>query len=369
MKWSWKIGEFAGIGVFVHATFPLLLAFVALPAILNDGDIVGAIESILFILVLFVCVVLHEYGHALTARRYGIQTQDITLLPIGGVARLERMPEKPSQEFFVAIAGPMVNVVIAAILFVVMILAGVAVPSLGLGFGNESFIEQLFTINVMLVLFNLIPAFPMDGGRVLRALLASRIDYAKATTYAARIGQAIAVVFAIAGFFVSPLLILTAVFIFFGAQGETQMAQQRSKLRGFTVGHAMRTNIRALAPYEWLSSAVDSIMSTAQQDFPIVENGRVVGILTRDALLKGIQQFGAYVPIAQVMRRDVTTVEANQPLGAAAETMQANQMMSVPVTNNGTLVGILTFDSIREFLTLQKILKPRTQQAGETPML
>jgi Zn-dependent protease/predicted transcriptional regulator len=369
MKWSWKIGEFAGIGLFIHATFPLLLAFVALPALIYGGDIGAALESIAFILVLFVCVVLHEYGHALAARRYGIATQDITLLPIGGVARLERMPEKPSQEFVVAAAGPMVNVVIAAVLFVALMLAGATVPTLGLGWGNESFLERLVTINIVLVLFNLIPAFPMDGGRILRALLAARMDYAKATRYAAYLGMGIAILFAIGGMFTNPLLVLTAMFIFMGARGETQMAQQRSAMNGFTAGQAMRTNIRALSPYEWLSSAVDTMLSSSQQDFPIVENGRVVGLLTRDVLLKGIQQLGAYVPIERVMRRDVATVEAEQSLSSAAETMQGNGLMSMPVTHDGMLVGLVTFDSIREFLTLQKVLQPRTRPAGEIPMV
>lgn len=368
MKWSWKIGEFAGIGLFVHATFPLLLAFVALPALIYGGDVWGAVESIAFVLVLFVCVVLHEYGHALAARRYGIKTQDITLLPIGGVARLERMPDKPAQELVVAAAGPLVNVAIAGVLFIVMLFAGVTVPSLGLGWGNESFLEQLLTINIVLVLFNLIPAFPMDGGRILRALLASRMDYARATRYAALLGQGIAVLFAIAGFFVNPLLVITALFIFMGAQGETEMAQQRSRMNGFTAAHAMRTNIRTLTPYESLSGAAYSMMSSAQQEYPIVENGQVVGMLTRETLLKGLQQFGESAPIAQAMRRNVTTVDAGEPLARASETMQANEMVAVPVTNHGTLVGMLTFDSIREFLMLQKAMRARSTPAGQMRM-
>jgi len=368
MKWSWKIGEFAGIGLFVHATFPLLLAFVALPSLIYDRDVAGALASVAFILVLFICVVLHEYGHALAARRYGIKTQDITLLPIGGVARLERMPEKPAQELVVAAAGPMVNVVIASILFLGILLTTGTLPALGLGDGNESFFQQLLTVNVVLVLFNLIPAFPMDGGRILRALLATRLDYAQATRYAAWLGQGIAVLFAIGGFFLNPLLIITALFIFMGAQGESQMAQQRSKMKGFTAGEAMRTNIRTLTPNEWLSGAVDSTTSTAQHDFPIVENGRVVGLLTRENLLRGIQQFGAYVPIAQVMRQNIATIEADQALSEASETMQANQLMALPVTNHGTLVGMLTFDSIREFLVLHQMLRARQNPAGQMRM-
>jgi Zn-dependent protease/predicted transcriptional regulator len=356
MIWSWKIGEFLGIGVYMHATFPLLLAFIALPALLG-GDVLSALSNVFFVLVLFVCVVLHEYGHALAARRYGIKTQDITLLPIGGVARLERMPQKPSQELVVAAAGPMVNVLIAGTLFSAMTLAGATIPAPGFNLGSDSFLAQLLTVNIVLIVFNLIPAFPMDGGRILRALLAMRLDYAQATRYAALIGQGIAVLFGIVGFFVNPLLVVTAFFIFFAAGAESEMAQERATMANLTVGQAMRTNIRALAPYEWLSHAVDHIMATGQQDFPIVENGRVVGMLTRSALMRGLQQYGPYAPISAVMQANVPTVEADEPLADASEAMQEHQLNALPVTHHGVLVGLLTFEGIRELLRLQAVLK------------
>lgn len=368
MKWSWKLGEFLGIGVFVHGTFPLLLVFAALPVLMGGGDWFDAVSSILFILVLFVCVVLHEYGHALAARRYGIRTQDITLLPIGGVARLERMPEKPSQELVVAAAGPMVNVVIAAVLFVVMTFVGIAMPSLGWGLGSESFLDQLLSVNLILIAFNLIPAFPMDGGRILRALLATRIPFAKATRYAAWLGQGIAGLFVIAGFFVNPLLVLTGVFIFFGAQAESQMASSRAKMQGLTVGQAMRTNIRALAPYEWLSHAIDHLMATGQQDFPIVYGGQVVGLLTRNTLMRGLQQFGAYSPISGIMQANVATVDADASLVEASELMQEKQMAVLPVTRNGVLVGLLTYDGIREFLRVQEALRKTSSPEVTRPV-
>jgi len=365
MKWSWKLGEFLDIGVYMHATFPLLLAFVALPILLEGGSLWDVFASIVFVLTLFVCVVLHEYGHALAARRYGIKTQDITLLPIGGVARLERMPEKPAQELVVAAAGPAVNIVIAAGLLVVMALAGATVPALGLGWGNESFVERLFTINIVLVLFNLIPAFPMDGGRILRALLATQLDYARATKTAARLGQAIAILFGLAGFFVNPLLTVTALFIFMGAQAESQMVQQRSQFENYTVGQAMRTNIRAFAPWEWLGTAADSMMATGQQDFAITQHGRVVGVLTRDALMRGLSAFGANAPISQAMLSNVPTVDANASLVEASEAMQTRQIGVLPVTVNETLVGMLSVDSLREFLRVQAALK--TMRQTETP--
>lgn len=355
MKWSWKIGEFAGIGLYIHATFPLLLVFAAAPTLFYGGDLSAALENVAFILILFVCVVLHEYGHALTARRFGIQTQDITLLPIGGVARLTRMPDQPLQELLIAAAGPLVNVVIAALLFVgVLLFSGRA---LTFGLEQPSFLGSLMTLNVVLVLFNLIPAFPMDGGRILRALLATQIEHGQATRYAAYLGQGIAVLFGIAGFFFNPLLIVTALFIFMGAGAESQLAQNKSKMAGLTAGQAMRTNIRALSSYDWLSTAVDQMRATGQQDFPIVENGRVVGMLSREALTTGLQHFGPYTPIRNVMRADATTVEVEQPLAAASETMQQNDWRAVPVTQHGTLVGLLTFESIRDFLNMQKILR------------
>ncbi|WP_345348415.1 site-2 protease family protein [Candidatus Villigracilis affinis] len=189
MKWQWKLGKFAGIDVYVHATFLLLIAWVGYSHWLENNNWGEVFSGILFILALFACVVLHEYGHALTARKYGIKTRDITLYPIGGVARLERMPEKPIEELWVALMGPAVNVVIAAGLFAYLYLTSSLVPLSELTMASGSFLERLMTVNITLVLFNLIPAFPMDGGRVLRALLAMRMDYVRATQIAASIGQ------------------------------------------------------------------------------------------------------------------------------------------------------------------------------------
>ncbi len=365
MKWSWKIGEFLGIGLYIHATFPLLLVLAAYPALVYGHNITAALGSIAFILVLFLCVVLHEYGHAIAARRYGIKTQDITLLPIGGVARLERMPENPAQELVIAAAGPMVNVVIAAALFAFTLAVGSA---LNLRMLENTFVGRLLLVNVVLVLFNLIPAFPMDGGRILRALLAMRLDYARATQYAAWLGQGIAALFVVGGFFVNPLLIVTGLFIFMGAQGEAQMVKSRSKMAGVTAGQAMRTNIRTLAASEWLASVVNQMSSAGQQDYPVMDNGRLVGVLTRERLLRGLQEKGAYETVGAVMQPDVPTIDVEQPLTQASETMAERALTAMPVTQQGTLVGLLTFESIREFMALQKALHSRPRPAGQMPM-
>ena len=192
MKWQWKLGNFAGIDVYIHATFLLLIGWVGFSHWLEHQSWAQVLNGILFILALFVCVILHEYGHALTARKYGIKTRDITIYPIGGVARLERMPEKPLEELWVALMGPAVNVVIAGGLFAYLYLTSSLVPVSELTIASGSFLERLMGVNISLVLFNLIPAFPMDGGRVLRALLAMKLDYVKATQIAANIGQGLA---------------------------------------------------------------------------------------------------------------------------------------------------------------------------------
>ena len=232
MKWSWKIGIFAGIAVYMHATFILLLGWIALSHWMQYKSLLPTLTGVAFIIALFLCVVLHEYGHALTARRFGIATRDITLLPIGGVARLERMPDKPNQELWVALAGPAVNVVLAALLGAYLFLTGHFEPVNQIGLTHGVFLERLLFANLFLVGFNLIPAFPMDGGRVLRALLAKRMEYLRATQIAAGVGQGLAFLFGFVGLFTNPFLVFIALFVWIGAAQEAAMVLRQSERSG-----------------------------------------------------------------------------------------------------------------------------------------
>ena len=224
MRSSLKVASIFGIEVRIHLTFLLFLVWIWF-SYYQVAGFTGAVQGVLFILALFACVLLHEFGHAFAARGFGIETPDITLLPIGGVARLNRVPDKPWQELVVAIAGPLVNVVIAGVLIFVIHTSATLEQLEYLENPRIELLAKLASVNVMLVLFNLIPAFPMDGGRVLRALLAMVMPYARATQIAAWIGQGLAVVFGIFGIFGNPLLIFIAIFIFFGAQQEVAMAR------------------------------------------------------------------------------------------------------------------------------------------------
>ena len=229
MRWSYRIARVSGIDVKIHITFLLLLAYFGWVN-WQSGGVPAAAEAVGFILLLFLCVLLHEFGHALAARMYGIRTPDITLLPIGGVARLERMPEKPWQELVVAVAGPAVNVGIALGLFVVLAAKFRFSDLMEIERLDGDLLASLLSVNIMLVVFNAIPAFPMDGGRVLRALLAMRFDYVLATKIAARVGQGIAILFLVAGFFGSSMLMFIAIFVFMGAQQELAFARYREAL-------------------------------------------------------------------------------------------------------------------------------------------
>jgi Zn-dependent protease/CBS domain-containing protein len=357
MKWQWKLARIAGIDVFMHITFLIIIGWVAYSSWTEQRTWAAVLSGVFFILLLFAFVVMHEYGHALTARKYGIKTRDITLYPIGGVARLERMPEKPIEELWVALAGPAVNVVIAAVLFGYLILTRTFQPLTSLSISTGSFIERLMVVNLWLVGFNLIPAFPMDGGRVLRALLGLRLEYVQATQIAASVGQGFAFLFGFIGLFSNPFLVFIALFVWMGAAQEASMAQMKYSLSGIPVTRAMLTDFATLTPRDTLTRVVGLILAGSQHDFPVVQDEHVIGILDRDTFMKALSERGGSTPVVEVMRRDVTEIDSHEMVEAALRRLQENGSKTLPVTHNGQLVGLVTSENITEYLMIRSALK------------
>jgi Zn-dependent protease/CBS domain-containing protein len=352
MKWQWKLARIAGIDVYMHATFLLIIGWVAFTYWTEQGTLQAVLSGILFILLLFAFVVMHEYGHALTARKYGIKTRDITLYPIGGVARLERMPEKPIEELWVALAGPAVNVVIAAVLFGYLLLTRTFEPLTNLTVSSGSLVERLMIVNIWLVAFNLIPAFPMDGGRVLRALIGLRLEYVQATQVAAYVGQGFAFLFGFIGLFSNPFLVFIALFVWMGAAQEAHMVQIKHSLSGIPVARVMLTNYATLIPRDTLARVVGLILAGSQHDFPVLQDERVVGVLDRDTFMKALSERGGNTLVGEIMRRDITEIDSHDMVEAALQRMQENGSKTLPVTHNGQLVGLVTSENITEYLMI-----------------
>ncbi len=367
MKWQWKLGRFAGIDVYVHATFLLLIGWVGYSYWLEHHNWGEVLNGILFILALFLCVVLHEYGHALTARRYGIKTRDITLYPIGGVARLERMPEKPIEELWVALMGPVVNVVISAVLFAYLFVTGGLAPMSGLTIASGSFLERLMVVNISLVLFNIIPAVPMDGGRVLRALLAMHLEYVRATQIAANIGQGMAFLLGFIGLFSNPFLVFIALFVWIGASQEASMVQMKNSISGIPVSRAMLTDFKTLSPRDTLAQVVGLLLAGSQHDFPVVDaHGNVAGIMERDTIIHVLSQREQSVPVVDVMRSNVPSIDSHDMVETALMRLQESGAKTLPVMHNGQFVGLVNSENITEFLMIRSALKRAGAASGLT---
>jgi Zn-dependent protease len=299
---------------------------------------------------IFGTVVLHELGHALTARRFGIRTRDITLLPIGGIARLERIPDVPRQELLVALAGPAVNLVLAALVLIVAL--GFSGADLGgmVDIFSGGLLGRFAGVNLWLAAFNLIPAFPMDGGRALRALLAESTDYVRATRIAARLGQGLAILFALAGLFMNPMLLIIALFVWMGASAEASAVETRSVLAGVPVTHAMMTEFHSLDPNDSLQRALDLTLAGAQRDFPVLVEGKLVGVLTRENLVSAITREGPQAPVGPAMSRDFVTADWRELLEPAFQRLQGCPCHVLPVLQGDRVVGLLTADNVGEFV-------------------
>lgn len=358
MNWSIKLFTLGGTAVRMHLTFLLLLAWIAAIE-WQRGTPQDAARGVLFIVVLFGCVVLHEFGHIWAARRYGIRTPDVTLLPIGGVASMERMPEKPTQEIAVSLAGPAVNAVIA---FVIILALRFDTSLLSVSAIQASFLAQIAAANLVLLVFNLIPAFPMDGGRVLRGLLAIWLGYGRATQVAARIGQALAIVLAAVGFMGNPLLVLIAIFIFAAAGGEARYVKARELARGRPVGEAMVAAFESLGVMATADDAAALLARTAQREFPVLDGAaRLRGVVSRQAVLDALKQDRGATPVLELMVADVPTVAQSAGLETAIPLLQTSRARCVGVLDAaGRLVGYLTPESVSERLSIRSSREKRS---------
>jgi len=354
MGWSIKLFDVGGTAVRLHMTFFLLLAWIGAIHWARGGA-GAAIDGIIFIVLLFVSVVLHEFGHVFAARRYGIKTPEITLLPIGGVASLERMPEKPSQEIVVALAGPLVTLLIVLVLMGVLGARFDLTQMAQLELAQSTMTARVAAANMALLLFNLIPAFPMDGGRVLRALLAIPMGYTRATRTAASIGQGLALLFGFIGLFGNPLLILVAAFIFLAASGEAGYVQTREYTRGYLARHSMITSFQSLTPLATADDAAALLLRTTQQEFPIVDGaGMLRGVLTRDALIAALQRTGGQTPVIEIMQRDVPTVPENACVENIVPLLHGSGKRMVGVLDGQQrLVGYITADNLAELIMIE----------------
>lgn len=356
MAWTYQIGEVTGTKIKVHVTFFLLPALFAALEYQRAG-LGAAIVITLLVLALFVCVLLHEFGHILMARRFGVNTPDVILLPIGGVARLERMPDEPKQEFLIALAGPAVTLAIIVVLYAALLVSGVTPSLRNLAPEQPLFLAQLMIWNVWLLLFNLIPAFPLDGGRVLRALLSNRLGLVRGTRIAAAVGQIFAVGLGLYGLSGGPpLLALIAFFIFLGAGAETSAVETRMAGRGISVAQMMVTRFRAVPVYTTIGQAVELLLSGEQREFPVVDNlGHTEGLLTRDNLIRGLSQHGPNATVSEVMTTNTPTVAPTLGFEEALDRLRSSGLPALPVVDaGGALVGLLTLDNITDLLLVRR---------------
>ena len=364
MKGNLHLGRVSGIKIQVHWTFFFIIAWIVFIDLRRGGNLQSSLISIAFVMAIFACVVLHELGHALTAKKFNIKTRRITLLPIGGVAMLEKMPEKPSEELAVAIAGPLVNVVIAAILLLFVPLGDYfamnaeQLEELMSSISLTNFLLNLFVANIVLVIFNMIPAFPMDGGRVLRALLSMKMSRSEATNIAANLGQLLSLGFFILGIMYNPFLILIALFIFLGAAGENKMEQQLSLIKDYQVSDAMLTNLTFLTPQTRVKDVVELLIAGVERDFLVTDtNHTLIGILHYDDLLKNVKN--QEMAIEGILDTEYKILEASAPLRDALETINREKRKFIPVFENGKLKGAIDLTNLSEFILLRANLLPQ----------
>lgn len=356
MRWSYSAGKIFGINFKIHITFLILLLFIFFVGLHQEG-LEKAVVAVLFILAVFASVLIHEIGHSLISRRFGKEAKSITLLPIGGVATIEEMPEKPIQEIGVAIIGPFINLAIAGILFLFMgHWSGISIPHLYPD-SAQDFFAGLIGINIILAVFNLIPAFPMDGGRVLRGFLAMWLDYPRATSVAVYIGQGIALLFIFFGIFFNWWLAIIGVFLYIGAGSENQEVMLRTMLRRVIVADAMSTDMRSVRPDDSLAKALELAYHGFQDDFPVIDNRGIQGILTREKLLQSIHDIGTDVSISEIMEKDFDIVSPRMKLDDIYQRFRSSDKSAAAVMENNRLVGMISMNGISRYLMIRSAVK------------
>ena len=377
MNWSPKIMRVKRIDIKVHITFVLILIWAAYYWSSSTGEgVFGALFGIAATLLLFTSVTLHELGHSFQAMKQGVRVRDITLMPMGGLARMEEIPEDPQKELRIALAGPLVNFGIAALLIAAGLLldarALLSLDELQASLGQapwSGLLAYLTTANLALGLFNLLPAFPMDGGRILRALLAKKIAYARATRIAAQVGQGFALLFGLYGVVSgSWTLIHIAAFVWMGANQENQGTQVKHTFAGTKVNKAMTRSPHTLQSSDALSRAIELTLSTSQSDFPVLETGRrrVVGLLSENDLLRGLQSLSADAPVQQAMRKSNAWVRPEELLHTAQQKMLQWRLRAVPVVNDeGELQGLLTTNDVNEAYRLMATTSPALSMSSQ----
>lgn len=364
MKGLFKLGTIAGIGIFIHWTFTLLIAFIIFINYRNGQNSVQIAWSVLFLLCIFITVLLHELGHALTAKRYNIKTKDITLLPIGGIARLERLPENPLEELVVAIAGPFVNFALAFITHFFITIPQDSEELLALmssGINANNFFLNFYIVNLTLAVFNLIPAFPMDGGRVLRALLAFRLDRNTATKIAARVGQFIALCFILIGIISNPILILIGLFVIFSAQVETESAEFKNLLKGYTVRDVVMREYQTIEEDEKIKKAIAILLESEHRKFLVTQNNKLVGTLNKNQIIKALSEKGEEEYVYNVMDRSLVFIDINTKLEKVIEQLYEKKGSVLMVNENDQLAGILDADNLSEFIMINSIRAKQSQ--------
>jgi Zn-dependent protease/predicted transcriptional regulator len=366
MKGSFKLGKIAGIGVFIHWTFSLLILFIVYVNYKAGQSITQILWYVLFILCIFLTVLLHEMGHALTAKRYNITTRDITLLPIGGVARLDRLPEKPSEELKVAFAGPLVNIVLAIITRLFITLPTTPeemVGQLSNGINANNFFLNFFLVNFALAFFNLIPAFPMDGGRVLRALLSYKLERNVATKIAARIGQLLAIGFVFLGFYFNPFLIFIGIFVFIGAQTESEYTESKYMLKGYTVRDVIMKQYPTIESNEMLETAVKLLLDSQNKHFLVTENNIPMGTINLEQIIEALSKKEGEVKVSDIMDRDLIILQADSLLEDIFELVYKNKSTLMLVVEDNQLIGTLDTENLLEFILINEVKEKRAHAA------